>query len=88
VTKPGNESIIGPNPFTGDLEIIFRQIPETLILEIFTASGVAVVKRNYQEYVGRTLKISDLQNMEQGLYIIRLITANGTFTHKVIKLNK
>jgi subtilisin family serine protease len=87
VTKPGNESIIGPNPFTGDLEIIFKQIPETLILEIFTASGAVVVKRNYQDFIGRTLKISDLQNMGQGIYIIRLITANGTFTHKVIKLN-
>jgi hypothetical protein len=88
VTKPQNESIIGPNPFTGDLEIVFRQAPETLILEIFTASGDEVVKRKFQEYIGRTLKISDLKNMAQGLYIIRLITSKGTFTHKVIKLNK
>jgi serine protease AprX len=87
VTKPGNETIIGPNPFTGDLEIIFKKIPETLILEIFTASGVTVFRRNYKEYIGRTLKISDLQNMGQGLYFVRLITANKTITHKVIKLN-
>jgi serine protease AprX len=85
VTKPENETIIGPNPFSGELEIIFKKIPKTIILEIFTGSGNVVVKRNYKEYVGRILKISDLQNMGQGLYVIRLITANGTFTHKVIK---
>lgn len=87
VTKPGNRSVIGPNPFTGNLEIIFKQSPETLTIEIFTISGDAVVKRDYKDYAGRTLKIDDLQNMEQGLYIIRLITSNGTFIHKVIKLN-
>jgi hypothetical protein len=88
ITKSGYETIIGPNPSTGDLEIIFKQVPETLILEIFTSSGNPIVRRNYKEYIGRILKISDLQNMEQGLYIIRLITSNGTFTHKVIRLNK
>jgi serine protease AprX len=87
ITKPGNGSTIGPNPFTGDLEVIFKQSPETLTIEIFTISGDAIVKRNYQDYAGRILKIDDLQNMEQGLYIIRLITSTGTFTHKVIKLN-
>lgn len=87
VAKPENGSVIGPNPFTGDLEVVFKQVPETLILEIFTVSGDAVVKRNYQQYIGRTLKISDLQNKGQGVYIIRLITSKGTFTHKVIKLN-
>jgi serine protease AprX len=86
VAKPENASVIGPNPFTGDLEVVFKQVPETLILEIFTGSGDAVVKRNYQQYIGRTLKISDLQNKRQGVYIIRLITSNGIFTHKVIKL--
>ena len=86
VAKPENGSVIGPNPTTGDLEVTFKQVPETLILEIFTVSGDAVVKRNYQQYIGRTLKISDLQSKQQGVYIIRLITSNGTFTHKVIKL--
>ena len=87
VKKPENETIVGPNPFSGTLEIIFKQIPGTLILEIFSPSGNTIIRRSYREYIGRTLKISDLQYMEQGLYIIRLTTSNGTFTHKVIKLN-
>jgi len=87
ITIPENESTIGPNPFSGDLEIVFKQNPETLILEIYTISGDEIIKRNYHDYAGRILKISDLQNHEQGMYIIRLITSHGTFVHKVIKIN-
>jgi subtilisin family serine protease len=87
VTIPDNETITGPNPFSGDIEITFKHIPDLLTLEIYSASGDVIIKRNYKEYIGRTLKISDLQNSQQGVYFIRLITANGTFTHKVIKIN-
>jgi serine protease AprX len=86
VANPVNEFVFGPNPTTGDIEIIFKQLPEALTLEIFTVSGVEVVKRKYPEYVGRTLRISDLQHRAQGMYIIRLTTPHGTFTHKVIKI--
>jgi serine protease AprX len=87
ITKPENETVIGPNPFTGDIEITFKQIPGTLKLIIFTSSGQVVIDRTYREFIGRTLNISDLQKKQQGIYFITLITSNGTFTHKVIKLN-
>lgn len=86
VTKPESQSVAGPNPFTGDIEITFRQVPAFLTLEIFTFSGEVVVRKHYDEYISRTMRISDLRNMGQGMYFIRLITENGTFTHKMIKL--
>jgi serine protease AprX len=85
--KPYNETIVGPNPFTYDVEVTFRETPGRLRVDIFTISGKVIVKKNYQEYIGRTFKISDLQNKEAGIYFIRLTTANGISTHKVIKLN-
>ena len=87
ITKPDNETAIGPNPFTGDIEITFKKTPGTLKVMIFTFSGQIIVNRIYKEYIGRTLKISDLRNNQQGVYFITLITSNGTFSHKVIKLN-
>jgi serine protease AprX len=87
VTKPENQSIAGPNPFTGDLEITFKEVPASLTIEIVSLSGKIVFRKNYTEYISRSLLIRDLQNSEPGIYFIRLITANGTFTHKVIKLN-
>jgi serine protease AprX len=85
--KPVNETTIGPNPFTGELEVTFKNVPGTLRVIIFTSSGKIVVNRSFPEYISRTLKINDLLTSHQGLYLITLITGNGTFNHKVIKLN-
>jgi serine protease AprX len=87
VTKPAAETSIGPNPFTGDINITFKRVPATLKLIIYNSSGQAILYRVYKEYIGMTLKISDMQDKQQGIYFISLITSNGTFTHKVIKLN-
>jgi serine protease AprX len=87
ILKNDNETVIGPNPFTGDLEITFKKIPGTLKIIISTFSGQIVANRSYKEFIGRTIKISDLQNKQQGVYFITLITSNGTYSHKVIKLN-
>jgi serine protease AprX len=86
VENTDKETFAGPNPFTDDLEIAFRVTPDQLKLEIYTISGNLVAARNYPEFFGRTLKITELRTKEQGIYIIRIITGYGTFTHKVIKL--
>jgi hypothetical protein len=85
--KPEKETTIGPNPFTGEIEVTFKNVPGTLKVIIFTASGQVIANRTYKEYISRTLRINDLQNNRQGIYFITLITGNGTFRHKVIKLN-
>ncbi|MCX6327337.1 MAG: S8 family serine peptidase [Bacteroidia bacterium] len=84
--NPDKETVAGPNPFTDDIEIAFRLTPGQFKLEIFTISGNLVAERNYPDYFGRTLLITELRNKEEGIYIIRIITGYGTFTHKVIKL--
>ena len=86
LNTPDMGSVISPNPTTGDIDITFRQPPGKLIIEIYSASGKSLFKKIYPEYAGRTISIHELQNREQGLYIVRLITGNGTFVHKVIKL--
>ena len=87
VTIPDNDFVISPNPTTGTFEITFRQPPGKLTIEIFTGSGKVLFKQNYQQFAGRVFMINELQNREQGLYIVRLNTENGTFVHKVIKIN-
>ncbi len=86
VRIPDNESVVSPNPSTGDIEITFRVPPENLVIEIYSLPGKSIFKKNYPGYAGRTIRISELQNREEGLYLVRLITGNGTFVHKVIKL--
>ncbi len=85
ITRPEDETMASPNPFTGNIEITFRNIPERLTVEIFTTSGTLVARETYRDYVSRKLTIENLQNAGQGIYYIRLRTAGGTFTHKMIK---
>jgi serine protease AprX len=86
VQIPENMTAIGPNPFTSNLEITFREVPQSLTVQIFNTTGRLISSSVYDEYISRTLTIDDLAGREQGMYIIRLITAYGTFTHKVIKV--
>ena len=87
IGKPVSESYINQNPVINDFEITFQDVPEKLSVEIFNTSGVLMVKKTYPSYVGRSLIISDLRNKSQGMYLVRIITVNGTYTHKIIKLN-
>jgi serine protease AprX len=86
VKVPDEETSIGPNPTTGDLELIFRQPPENLTIEIFSMTGRTIYRKDFSGYAGRTLQITELQNKEQGVFFIRLIMAKGVILHKIIKL--
>jgi len=82
--QPG-ETLARPNPTTGIIEILFREPPDDVMIEIYSASGIMVCRKKYKEYAGRNLAISDLSNHRQGIYFVRLITDNGTYLHKIIK---
>lgn len=86
VSKPENLSVIGPNPFINNLNITFRETPGSLKIQVFNTTGKMIFSKIYDEYVSRLLTITDLANLEQGMYFVRLITGYGTFTHKVIKV--
>ena len=86
ITMPLEESIIGPNPTTGNIEIIFRQPPGKLTIEIVSMTGKMVYRNNYQDYAGRSLVITELQNREQGMYFIRIIKGTVVKVYKIIKL--
>ena len=86
ITMPLEESIVGPNPTTGNIEIIFRQPPEKLTIEIVSMTGKMIYRNDYQDYAGRSLVITELQNREQGMYFIRIIKGTVVKVYKIIKL--
>jgi serine protease AprX len=87
VKIPDTETIAGPNPTTGDVELIFRNPPENLTLEIISMTGKTLLRKSITGYAGRTLLITELQNREQGVYFIRIIKDTGVDVHKIVKLN-
>ncbi len=84
---PGNGVVVRPNPTKGDFEIVFREPPDMLNVEIFSASGVLIYHQTFTSYAGRSLIISALNAREQGIYYARLTTANSVFSIKVVKLS-
>jgi serine protease AprX len=88
VYRPENEIVLGPNPFTSDIEITFREAPGKLTLEIYNTSGKTIISKKYNDYVSRTMTIKDLEYSGSGLYFIRFVTSGGTYTRKVIKINR
>ncbi len=88
VIKPLDESVVSPNPFTDKLTLTFRQLPGRLTIEIISASGRLISKKVYGYNISRSLQIDDLENIEQGIYFIRLSTPVGKNIHKVIKISR
>ena len=86
VKIPDEESIACPNPTTGDIEITFREPPEKLTIEIISMTGKIVFRKEFSDFAGRTLRITELQNKEQGIYFIRFIKGTGVNVLKIIKL--
>lgn len=86
--RPLNGSVVSPNPFRDILTVTFMEAPQSVSLEIFSASGNLIAKKIYRNYVSRSLVITGLENINEGFYFIRLSTPNGTFIHKILKLNR
>jgi subtilisin family serine protease len=86
IKVPDEVVIAGPNPTTGDIELIFQEPPGNLTIEIVPMSGRVIYRKEFPEYAGRTLRITELQNREQGIYFVRLIRSAGVNVLKIIKL--
>ncbi len=85
--RPGNAIVIYPNPVREDFDIVFREYPESVILEIFSFSGKLVYRQDFSSSPGRLLKVRALAKREQGIYFLRIRTANAMYLKKIIKLN-
>jgi hypothetical protein len=58
-----------------------------MMVEIITSSGMAIFRKDFGDYAGRSLRLSALNNMAQGIYYVKLTTGTDTYTYKIIKLH-
>jgi serine protease AprX len=80
--------IISPNPTTGTFEIIFKQPPGDIMLDILSISGKLILSKKFSGITGRTLEINELQEREQGVFILKVATADGIFIKKIIRIRE
>jgi hypothetical protein len=83
-----NGSVVGPNPFSNELRIEFKEIPGSLDVEIYDTGGRILYKKQYGDYISRILVLDDLHNLRNGIYILRLRTPAKTFIHRLIRINR
>lgn len=84
--KPVSGIIVFPNPFRDELFITFSVIPQKLNVELFDQGGRLMMKREYSDFISRSLILYDLPVPGKGVYFVRLVTTDETFIHKIIKV--
>ncbi len=84
---PDEGSSVSPNPTMGDIEIIFPFSPQKVAIEIISTTGRLLFSRDFDDYAGRTIILTELRNREQGVYLLRVSYDGKTDIHKIIKLN-
>jgi serine protease AprX len=83
---PDKGIIASPNPTTGIFEITFPSSPEKVTIEIISMTGKLIYRKDYADYAGRTITVTELQHREQGIYFLRVRNGSETYVRKIIKL--
>jgi serine protease AprX len=86
IKLPDNGIIVSPNPTKGNFEIIFKSQLVNFTVEIFSMTGGLIFRRDFTDYAGRTVLITELQNRTQGIYLLRVINGSEVNVRKIIKL--
>ena len=86
IKVPDEGTLVCPNPTTGNFEIILRTPPENFTIEIISMTGKLIFRKDFTDYAGRTLLITELQHKEQGVYFLRIINGAKINVQKIIKL--
>ncbi len=78
--------VVSPNPTAGNFEIIFPSSPRNLTIEIYSIAGKILFRKDFEDFAGRTIFVTELQNKVQGVYYLRIKTGAGTIVRKIIKI--
>lgn len=78
----------GPNPFSNQIGFsYFSVIPQEIHVEFYDIRGRMLMHGilEAQENSVNSFRIGELENVEKGIYLLRIVTATGEWTEKVVK---
>ncbi len=80
---------IKPNPFTDFIEIAFvLKEPQQVSVQLVDVSGRPAYTKTFEGYAGENnIKLERLSGLVQGIYFMKIITANAVLQQKVLKVN-
>lgn len=88
VFRPEVPVSAGPNPFTDEIIFWFHEPPEFLTVTLTGASGMKISERNFPAYIARSFRLDGIEHLAQGLYIVKVSTAQGEKKFKMIRLSR
>jgi len=78
----------GPNPFFDEINLWFREPAGSLTVTFTGSSGNLIRKWSYPVFAGRSLRLDGLDNIGQGVYLLRIVTDQGERVFKMIRLRR
>lgn len=76
----------GPNPFFDEINLWFRDPPGSLTVTITGINGNRIRQWHYPLFAARSLRLYGLDNLGQGVYILKVVTDQGERVFKMIKM--
>ncbi len=74
-----------PNPANQELNIdLYSQSQNTIVIELIDISGRLVLSEQYQISIGLNQKQINIDQVQKGLYMLKLSSENGVSTEKII----
>lgn len=86
--KPQVIMTAGPNPFIDQILFWFREAPGHLKITITGGSGMKMSEREFPVYVARSFRLDGLGHLGQGLYLVKVTTAQGERIFKMIRVSR
>jgi serine protease AprX len=78
----------GPNPFTDEILLWFHDKPGGLSVTVTATDGRCVLKRNFPVFAGRSYRLDGLDNLSQGVYLVRVTTDIGEKVFKMVRVRQ
>ena len=88
VFRPEVHVTAGPNPFTDEIVFWFHEPPEYLTVTLTSANGMKISERNFPAYIARSFRLDGIEHLAQGLYIVKVSTAQGEKRFKMIRVSR
>lgn len=79
---------IYPNPFLDKISLLFIQIaPKDIFIELYNIQGKMIMQKRYVNLPGGEFKltIDNLDNLSQGIYIIKVLSGEYCYVKKLVK---
>jgi len=76
---------VGPNPFEDRINFVSQGQFEDVTVRLYSSRGILLFEKWFGQFLPGEMVSMDIPNLAGGLYVMKVITAQGTSSYKLIK---